>query len=134
MPDQPRFLETGRAMAVATVASRVTGFVRTVALVAALGLGTQLLDAYRLFQLPYAIIAVTVITGMLPRMSRAAAKRDPTATAHVLGPATGTAWTGTLLTVIAAAVVGAGFYALGAHAPRISELATVVSALRWSVP
>lgn len=36
----------GRGMAVATVFSRVTGFVRTLALVAALGLGTRLLDAY----------------------------------------------------------------------------------------
>lgn len=41
-----RLMRTGRAMVVATVVSRVTGFVRTLALVAALGLGTRLLDAY----------------------------------------------------------------------------------------
>jgi putative peptidoglycan lipid II flippase len=46
MAEQPRFMRTGRAMAMATVVSRVTGFVRTLALVAALGLGTRLLDAY----------------------------------------------------------------------------------------
>ncbi|MEV4259318.1 murein biosynthesis integral membrane protein MurJ, partial [Spirillospora sp. NPDC049652] len=39
-------LRTGRAMAVATAVSRITGFVRTLVLVAALGLGTRLLDAY----------------------------------------------------------------------------------------
>jgi putative peptidoglycan lipid II flippase len=44
--EQPRLMRTGRAMALATVASRLTGFVRTLALVAALGLGTRLLDAY----------------------------------------------------------------------------------------
>jgi putative peptidoglycan lipid II flippase len=46
MTEQPRLMQTGRAMVVATVVSRVTGFVRTLALVAALGLGTRLLDAY----------------------------------------------------------------------------------------
>jgi putative peptidoglycan lipid II flippase len=46
MADQPSFLRTGRAMAVATLVSRITGFLRTLALVAALGLGTRLLDAY----------------------------------------------------------------------------------------
>ncbi|WP_084336713.1 murein biosynthesis integral membrane protein MurJ [Actinomadura oligospora] len=39
-------LRAGRAMAVATAVSRITGFVRTLVLVAALGLGTRLLDAY----------------------------------------------------------------------------------------
>lgn len=39
-------MRTGRAMAIATMVSRVTGFVRTMVLVAALGLGTRLLDAY----------------------------------------------------------------------------------------
>jgi putative peptidoglycan lipid II flippase len=46
MTDQPRLMRTGRAMAIATLVSRVTGFVRTLAMVAALGLGTRLLDAY----------------------------------------------------------------------------------------
>ncbi|GAA3191400.1 murein biosynthesis integral membrane protein MurJ [Nonomuraea roseoviolacea] len=46
MADQPRLVRTGRAMAIATIVSRVTGFVRTLALVAALGLGSRLLDAY----------------------------------------------------------------------------------------
>src|SRR4051795_12283435 len=46
MAEQPRVMRTGRAMAMATVVSRVTGFVRTLAVVAALGLGTRLLDAY----------------------------------------------------------------------------------------
>jgi putative peptidoglycan lipid II flippase len=41
-------------------------------------------NAYTLFQLPYAVIAVTVMTGMLPRMSRAAAGRDlPAVTADL---------------------------------------------------
>ena len=44
--EEPRLLRSGRAMVVAIVVSRVTGFVRTLALVAALGLGTRLLDAY----------------------------------------------------------------------------------------
>ncbi|GAA4494910.1 hypothetical protein GCM10023191_034820 [Actinoallomurus oryzae] len=46
MPEQPRLVQAGRAMAVATAVSRLTGFLRTLALVAALGLGTRLLDAY----------------------------------------------------------------------------------------
>ncbi|GII58094.1 hypothetical protein Pth03_64830 [Planotetraspora thailandica] len=46
MADQPRLIHTGRAMAAATLVSRITGFARTVALIAALGLGTRLLDAY----------------------------------------------------------------------------------------
>ncbi len=44
--EQPRLMNAGRAMVVATFVSRATGFVRTLALVAALGLGTRLLDAY----------------------------------------------------------------------------------------
>lgn len=63
MVEQPRLIQTGRAMATATLVSRVTGFVRTPALVAALGLGSRLLDACTLVQLPYAVIAVTVITA-----------------------------------------------------------------------
>lgn len=46
MTEEPRLMRTGRAMVAATVVSRVTGFIRTLALVAALGLGTRLLDAY----------------------------------------------------------------------------------------
>src|SRR5260221_7976779 len=46
MTEQPRLMRTGRAMAVATAISRVTGFIRTLTLVAALGLGGQLLDTY----------------------------------------------------------------------------------------
>jgi putative peptidoglycan lipid II flippase len=46
MTEQPRLMQTGRAMAVATAVSRVTGFIRTLTLVAALGLGGQLLDTY----------------------------------------------------------------------------------------
>ncbi|MFF4774702.1 murein biosynthesis integral membrane protein MurJ [Microtetraspora fusca] len=43
---QPRLVKAGRAMALATLVSRVTGFGRTLALVAALGLGSRLLDAH----------------------------------------------------------------------------------------
>ncbi|WP_245646757.1 murein biosynthesis integral membrane protein MurJ [Microtetraspora niveoalba] len=43
---QPRLAKAGRAMALATLVSRVTGFGRTLALVAALGLGSRLLDAH----------------------------------------------------------------------------------------
>ncbi|WP_433257572.1 murein biosynthesis integral membrane protein MurJ [Streptosporangium sp. CA-135522] len=46
MAEQPRLLRTGRAMAAATFVSRVTGFGRTLALAAALGLGTHLLEAH----------------------------------------------------------------------------------------
>ena len=46
MSEQPRLMQAGRAMVVATAVSRLTGFLRTLALVAALGLGTRLLDAY----------------------------------------------------------------------------------------
>ncbi|GAA2638928.1 murein biosynthesis integral membrane protein MurJ [Actinomadura fulvescens] len=47
MPEQqPRLLQAGRTMAVATAISRLTGFVRTLVLAAALGLGTGLLDVY----------------------------------------------------------------------------------------
>jgi putative peptidoglycan lipid II flippase len=46
MAEQPRFMRTGRAMVMATLVSRVTGFGRVLALVAALGLGTRLMDAY----------------------------------------------------------------------------------------
>lgn len=46
MAEQPRLIRIGRAMAVATLVSRLTGFARTLVLVAALGLGTRLLDAY----------------------------------------------------------------------------------------
>ncbi|MFF3669793.1 murein biosynthesis integral membrane protein MurJ [Microtetraspora malaysiensis] len=43
---QPRLAKAGRAMALATLVSRMTGFGRTLALVTALGLGSRLLDAY----------------------------------------------------------------------------------------
>lgn len=46
MTDGPGLMRTGRAMAIATLISRVTGFARVLALVAALGLGTRLLDAH----------------------------------------------------------------------------------------
>ncbi|MBO2456865.1 murein biosynthesis integral membrane protein MurJ [Actinomadura sp. LCR2-06] len=46
MTAEAPLMQTGRAMAIATMVSRVTGFVRTMVLVAALGLGTRLLDAY----------------------------------------------------------------------------------------
>ncbi|MGI5321014.1 murein biosynthesis integral membrane protein MurJ [Actinomadura nitritigenes] len=46
MTAEAPLMRTGRAMAIATMVSRVTGFVRTMVLVAALGLGTRLLDAY----------------------------------------------------------------------------------------
>ncbi|RMI31542.1 murein biosynthesis integral membrane protein MurJ, partial [Actinomadura harenae] len=39
-------LRTGRAMAIATTVSRITGFLRALVLVTALGMGTRLLDAY----------------------------------------------------------------------------------------
>ncbi|WP_162641150.1 hypothetical protein [Streptosporangium sp. 'caverna'] len=42
MTEQPRFMRTGRAMVMATLASRVTGFGRVLALVAALGLRREL--------------------------------------------------------------------------------------------
>ncbi len=44
--EQPRLAKAGRAMALATLVSRITGFGRTLALVAALGLGSRLLDAH----------------------------------------------------------------------------------------
>ncbi|MEV8630723.1 murein biosynthesis integral membrane protein MurJ [Streptosporangium sp. NPDC051023] len=46
MREQPRLARAGRAMAVATLISKITGFLRTLTLVAALGLGSHLFDAY----------------------------------------------------------------------------------------
>ncbi|MBO2454688.1 murein biosynthesis integral membrane protein MurJ [Actinomadura barringtoniae] len=60
-------------------------------------------NAYTLFQLPYAVIAVTVMTGMLPRMSRAAAGRDLAAVTADLSRSL--RLTGVVLLPVAAALV-----------------------------
>ncbi|MGV9771657.1 murein biosynthesis integral membrane protein MurJ [Streptosporangium sp. NPDC003464] len=77
MADQPSFLRTGRAMAVATLVSRITGFLRTLALVAALGLGTRLLDAYTaanvtpnsIYELVMGGAAASVLVPLLVRVA-----------------------------------------------------------------
>lgn len=67
----------GRGMAVATLASRVAGFVRIVVLTAALGLGTRLLDTYNVANtLPNAVFELVVGGAMasvvVPLLARAA--------------------------------------------------------------
>jgi putative peptidoglycan lipid II flippase len=52
-------------MAIGTVVSRGTGFVRTLALVTALGLGTRLLDAYTVANLTPNVIYDLVLGGAL---------------------------------------------------------------------
>lgn len=81
MVEQPRLIQTGRAMATATLVSRVTGFVRTLALVAALGLGSRLLDAYTVANATPNTIYELVLGGALagvvvPLLIRAAADED----------------------------------------------------------
>jgi putative peptidoglycan lipid II flippase len=66
----------GRGMAVATLASRVAGFVRIVVLAAALGLGSQLLDSYNVANtLPNAVYEVVIGGAMasvlVPVLTRA---------------------------------------------------------------
>lgn len=69
-------------------------------------------NAYTLFQLPYALIAVTVITGVLPRMSRAAADRDLPGVVADLSR-------GLRLTGVVLVPVAAGMLVLG---PRLAVL------------
>jgi putative peptidoglycan lipid II flippase len=81
MVEQPRLIRTGRAMAVATLVSRITGFVRTLALVAALGLGTRLLDAYTAANVTPNTIYELVMGGaatsvLVPLLIRAAADKS----------------------------------------------------------
>jgi putative peptidoglycan lipid II flippase len=63
---------------IASVAAAQAVFIVSTRLASQAGQGAVAVysNAYTLFQLPYAVIAVTVITGVLPRMSRAAADRD----------------------------------------------------------
>ncbi|OUC95877.1 murein biosynthesis integral membrane protein MurJ [Streptosporangium minutum] len=79
MTEQPRLIRTGRTMALATLTSRVTGFLRTLALVAALGLGSRLLDAYTVANMTPNTIYELVLGGalagvMVPLLIRAAAE------------------------------------------------------------
>ncbi|MEV4188416.1 murein biosynthesis integral membrane protein MurJ, partial [Streptosporangium canum] len=79
MTEQPRLIRTGRTMALATLTSRVTGFLRTLALAAALGLGTRLLDAYTVANMTPNTIYELVLGGalagvMVPMLIRAAAE------------------------------------------------------------
>ncbi|ACZ88541.1 murein biosynthesis integral membrane protein MurJ [Streptosporangium roseum] len=79
MTEQPRLIRTGRRMALATLTSRVTGFLRTLALVVALGLGTRLLDAYTVANTTPNTIYELVLGGtlagvMIPLLIRAAAE------------------------------------------------------------
>ncbi|WP_081937960.1 murein biosynthesis integral membrane protein MurJ [Streptosporangium roseum] len=79
MTEQPRLIRTGRTIALATLTSRVTGFLRTLALAAALGLGTRLLDAYTVANMTPNTIYELVLGGalagvMVPMLIRAAAE------------------------------------------------------------
>lgn len=79
MTEQPRLIRTGRTMAMATLTSRVTGFLRTLALAAALGLGSRLLDAYTVANMTPNTIYELVLGGalagvMVPMLIRAAAE------------------------------------------------------------
>ncbi|MGW2156829.1 murein biosynthesis integral membrane protein MurJ [Nonomuraea sp. NPDC001699] len=77
MMDQPSFARTGQTMVVATLVSRITGFLRTLALVAALGLGTRLLDAYTaanvlpnsIYELVMGGAAASVLVPLLVRVT-----------------------------------------------------------------
>ncbi|GGT25943.1 murein biosynthesis integral membrane protein MurJ [Nonomuraea spiralis] len=77
MTDQPSSARTGRTMVIATLVSRITGFVRTLALVAALGLGTRLLDAYTaanvlpnsIYELVMGGAAASVLVPLLVRVT-----------------------------------------------------------------
>ena len=67
----------GRGMAVATLASRVAGFVRVVVLASALGLGGRLLDSYNVANtLPNAVYELVVggarASVVVPLLARAA--------------------------------------------------------------
>ncbi|MEV7803003.1 murein biosynthesis integral membrane protein MurJ [Microbispora sp. NPDC088329] len=81
MADRQSFLRAGRAMAAATLVSRITGFLRTLALVAALGLGTRLLDAYSAANVTPNSIYELVMGGaaasvLVPLLVRSAADDD----------------------------------------------------------
>ncbi|NUP77838.1 MAG: murein biosynthesis integral membrane protein MurJ [Nonomuraea sp.] len=83
-------------------------------------------NAYTLFQLPYAVIAVTVFTAVLPRMSRAAARRDLARVTADLSQSL--RLTGVVLVPVAAALVVLGprlttlLYAHGNAAPAAARL------------
>ncbi|XVQ85402.1 murein biosynthesis integral membrane protein MurJ [Microbispora siamensis] len=89
-------------------------------------------NAYTLFQLPYALIAVTVITSMLPRMSRSAAVRDLAQLTADLSRSL--RLTGVVLVPVAAALVVLGpdlttmLFAHGNAAPGAAHLTGVVLA------
>ncbi|NUW35758.1 murein biosynthesis integral membrane protein MurJ [Nonomuraea sp. SMC257] len=89
-------------------------------------------NAYTLFQLPYAVVAVTVITGMLPRMSRAATERDLSQVTADLSRSL--RLTGVVLVPVAAALVVLGprlttlLFAHGNASPGAAHLTGVVLA------
>jgi putative peptidoglycan lipid II flippase len=55
------------------------------------------------------------------------------AMAHVTAPHAGTGWTGSLVTLTTAALVGAAGYAAAARLLHLSELREIVTATRASV-
>lgn len=82
-------------------------------------------NAYTLFQLPYAVIAVTIITGVLPMMSRSVANHDlPQVTADL---SRSLRLSSVVLVPVAA---GAGLYALGARGLRIAEFGELTAVMR----
>jgi putative peptidoglycan lipid II flippase len=89
-------------------------------------------NAYTLFQLPYAVIAVTLITGVLPRMSRAAAERDLTRVTADLSQSLRLA--GVVLVPVAAALIVLGprlttlLFAHGNASPAAARLTGAVLA------
>jgi putative peptidoglycan lipid II flippase len=121
----PSLGRAGRGMAVATLASRVTGFVRVLVLAASLGLGSRLLDSYNVANaIPNAVFELIVGGAMasvvVPLLSRAAlderdggvlyARRLLTLMAYVLGALT------VLATVLAPYLVD--LYAPGFTTPQ----------------
>ena len=77
MTDASSVSRAGRSLAVATLASRVAGFVRILVLAAALGLGTELLDTYNIANtLPNAVyelvVGGTMASIVVPLLTRAA--------------------------------------------------------------
>lgn len=126
-------------MAAATAASRITGLLRTVALAAALGVGTTS-DAYNIANtapnMLFALIAGGVLgSALVPMLVRAEAEAEPTTASVVLG-------TVTLWTTVGALVCGLAAPWLiqlltggaGGRADVERLLALGTSWLRWFAP
>jgi putative peptidoglycan lipid II flippase len=114
----PSLMASSRTMAIASLASRVTGFLRSLVLVAALGVGlSELADAYNLANtLPnmvYELLLGGVLTSVIIPVLVTAQQRDPDQgvgyTQRLLSIATASLGTATILAVLAAPLLAAIF-------------------------